>query len=97
MPEGGATSESTSTRLTVVGLVSVASIAGFKRHLSRAPGVQHVGVSSGPEGEFVYQVTHDASVSLRDIVPGLPGFAARITDESADGLAVTAQDPEAAN
>ena len=98
VPEGGATSEATtSTRLTVVGLISVASIAGFKRHLSRAPGVQHVGVSSGPEGEFVYQVTHDASVSLRDIVPGLPGFAARITDESADGLAVTAQDPEAAN
>jgi len=98
VPEGGATSESTtSTRLTVVGLVSVASIAGFKRHLSRAPGVQHVGVSSGPEGEFVYQVTHDASVSLRDIVPGLPGFAARITDESDEGLAVTAQDPEAAN
>jgi len=98
VPEASATSESaTSTRLTVVGLVSVASIAGFKRHLSRAPGVQHVGVSSGPEGEFVYQVTHDANVSLRDVVPGLPGFAARITDESADGLAVTAQDPEAAN
>ena len=98
VPEGGATSESTtSTRLTVVGLVSVASIAGFKRHLSRATGVQHVGVSSGPDGEFVFPVTHDASVSLRDVVPALPGFAARVTDESDDGLTVTAQDPEAAN
>ena len=99
VPDAGATDESatTSTRLTVVGLVSVASIAGFKRHLSRANGVQHVGVSSGPEGEFVYQVTHDANVSLRDIVPALPGFAARVTDESAEGLSVTAQDPEAAN
>ena len=42
----------------VTGLVSVASIAGFKRHLSRVAGVQSVGVSSGPDGEFVFAVTH---------------------------------------
>ena len=47
------------TRVVVTGLVSVASIAGFKRHLSRVSGVQSVGVSSGPEGEFVFEVTHD--------------------------------------
>ena len=48
------------TRVVVTGLVSVASIAGFKRNLSRVAGVQSVGVSSGPDGEFVFAVNHDA-------------------------------------
>ena len=82
------------TRIVVVGLVSVASIAGFKRHLSRIPGVGHVGVTSGPEGEFVFTATHEPSVALRDVIPSLPGFAARITGDVDGGLAVTAHDPE---
>ncbi|MEX2184422.1 MAG: hypothetical protein WEC14_08235 [Chloroflexota bacterium] len=82
------------TRLSVVGLVSVASIAGFKRHLSHAPGVQSVGVSSGPDGEFVFAVTHDAAIVMRDIVPVLPGFGARVTGETDGELTVSAQDPE---
>ena len=82
------------TRIVVVGLVSVASIAGFKRHLSRIPGVGHVGVTSGPEGEFVFTATHEPSVVLRDVIPSLPGFAARITGDVDGGLAVTAHDPE---
>ena len=85
------------TTLVVTGLVSVASIAGFKRHLSRADGVKSVGVSSGPEGEFVYLVNHDASVALRDVVATLPGFAARVTAETDGTLTVVAQDPESGN
>ena len=51
VPEGGAdrrVDASTSTRLIVVGLVSVASIAGFKRHLSRATGVQRSACRPAP-------------------------------------------------
>ena len=96
-PDAPAADAAASTRLVVVGLVSVASIAGFKRHLSKAQGVRSVGVSSGPDGEFIYQVTHDPNVALRDVVSGLPGFSARITGETDDALNVTAQDPESGN
>lgn len=88
------TAEIATTRLVVTGLVSVASIAGFKRYLTRATGVQTVGVSSGPDGEFVFSVGHDPSVEMRDIVPSLPGFAARVTSEGDGELAVSAHDPE---
>jgi hypothetical protein len=84
----------TTTRVVVVGLVSVASIAGFKRHLSRVAGVQSVGVSSGPDGEFVFAVAHGPEVVLRDAVALLPGFGARVTGETDGGLTVTAHDPE---
>ena len=57
--------EATTTRVVVTGLVSVASIAGFKRQLSRVTGVQSVGVSSGPDGEFLFSVSHDAGIVLR--------------------------------
>jgi hypothetical protein len=85
----------TSTQVIVVGLVSVASIASFKRHLGRLAGVNSVGVSSGPDGEFVFAVGHNADVVLRDVIPSLPSFQARVTG-SADGVVhVTAHDPEA--
>ncbi len=71
-------SESNTTRVVVTGLVSVASIASFKRQLSRVAGVQSVGVSSGPDGEFVFSVTHDADHRPRDAVTTLPGFGARV-------------------
>jgi hypothetical protein len=93
--ETGATASSTT--LVVTGLVSVASIAGFKRHLSKVAGVRNVGVSSGPEGEFVYLVSHDPEVTLRDAVPSLPGFAARVTGDADGTLTVVAQDPESGN
>jgi len=86
---------SISTRVVVTGLVSVASIAGFKRNLSRCAGVNHVGVSSGPDGEFVFVVQHDAEASLRDLIPTLPGFNARVTDTSEGIITATARDPEA--
>ena len=86
-----------STRVVVVGLVSVASIAGFKRHLARSVGVHSVGVSSGPDGEFVFTVSHDPTVALRDVVLSLPGFGARITGDGDGELSVTARDPETEN
>jgi primosomal protein N'' len=82
------------TQVAVVGLVSVASIAGFKRHLARVPGVQSVGVSSGPDGEFVFSVVHHEDVSLREIVPTLPGFRARVSSAGDGVVNITAHDPE---
>ena len=83
-----------STQIVVVGLVSVASIASFKRHLGRLAGVQSVGVSSGPDGEFLFAVNHAADTQLRDLIPGLPSFQARVTGSSDGILNVTAHDPE---
>ena len=90
-----AATEAHTTRVVVTGLVSVASIAGFKRQLSRVAGVQSVGVSSGPDGEFLFAVAHDSGIVLRDAVTTLPGFGARVTAEADGELTVTAKDPEA--
>jgi hypothetical protein len=86
--------ESSATQVIVTGLVSVASIASFKRHLGRVSGVQSVGVSSGPDGEFVFAVHHSADVVLRDAIPSLPSFQARVTNAADGVLNVTAHDPE---
>ncbi|MDP9492414.1 MAG: hypothetical protein M3P42_09505 [Actinomycetota bacterium] len=86
--------EATTTRVVVTGLVSVASIAGFKRQLSRVTGVQSVGVSSGPDGEFLFSVSYDSGIVLRDAVTTLPGFGARVTAEADGELTVTAKDPD---
>jgi hypothetical protein len=86
--------ESTTTRVIVTGLVSVASIAGFKRQLSRVAGVHSVGVSSGPDGEFLFAVAHESAIVLRDAITTLPGFGARVTNETGSELTVTARDPE---
>ena len=83
-----------STQVIVTGLVSVASIASFKRHLGRQGGVRHVGVSSGPEGEFLFTVQHEADVSLRDLIPTLPGFQARVTGGGDGIVTASARDPE---
>jgi hypothetical protein len=95
VPDVESGSEALTTSVVVTGLVSVASIAGFKRQLSRVAGVQSVGVSSGPDGEFLFSVTHDANLVLRDAVTTLPGFGARVTAEAENQLTVTAKDPEA--
>jgi hypothetical protein len=93
--DGAVGDEERTTQVVVGGLVSVASIASFKSHLGRLPGVQAVAVASGPEGEFVFNVTHRADLSFRDAIPSMPGFAARVTG-SGDGVVnVTARDPEA--
>ncbi len=86
--------DTASTRVVVTGLVSVASIAGFKRSLSRVAGVRSVGVSSGPDGEFVFAVTHDPELGLADGITTLPGFGARVTNEAPGEMTVAARDPE---
>ncbi len=95
-PAGDATAsgERVVTRVVVLGLVSVASIATFKRSLGRSQGVMAIGVASGPDGEFVFTVTHEAGLSLRDAITALPGFDARVTGESDGGIDVTAHDPD---
>ncbi|HET9615151.1 MAG TPA: hypothetical protein VFP22_10085 [Candidatus Limnocylindrales bacterium] len=90
-----ATGSVAATQVVVVGLVSVASIASFKRHLGRLPGVKSVGVSSGPDGEFVFAVSHEPDANLRDAIPSLPSFQARVTSATDSAIHVTAHDPEA--
>ncbi len=84
-----------STQVVVVGLVSVASIATFKRQLGRLPGVKNVGVSSGPDGEFIFTVGHGPEISLGSLIPTLPNFQARVVSERDGVLNVSAHDPEA--
>jgi hypothetical protein len=91
---GATQADRATTRVTVVGLVSVASIATFKRSLGRATGVSSIGVSSGPDGEFIFSVTHDPSVSLTDAITALPGFEARITAQTDGEIEVAAHDPD---
>ena len=81
----------------VLGLVSVASIATFKRELNRTAGVVGIGVSSGPDGEFVFNVTHQAGLDVAAAVTALPGFQSRITTQSDETIEVAATDPEAAD
>jgi hypothetical protein len=95
VPDGHTTSEQASTQVVVVGLVSVASIASFKRSLGRAPGVSSISVASGPDGEFVFTVGHDSEGSLADSITSLPGFGARITSQTDDRIEITAHDPDA--
>jgi hypothetical protein len=92
-PAAAAAAES--TQVVVVGLVSVASIATFKRQLGRLPGVKNVGVSSGPDGEFIFTVGHGSDTSLSSLVPTLPNFQARVVSEREGVLNVSAHDPEA--
>jgi hypothetical protein len=93
-PRAPAPKAAANSQVVVTGLVSVASIASFKRHLGRISGVQSVGVSSGPDGEFVFKVAHGADVVLADAIPSLPGFEARVTGSGDGVLNVSARDPE---
>jgi hypothetical protein len=89
----GSAGDTVTTKVVVTGLVSVASIASLKRHIGRLAGVSHVGVSSGPDAEFVFAVTHDPATSLRDLIPSIPGFAARVVGGGDGIISVSAQDP----
>ncbi|HEY5629895.1 MAG TPA: hypothetical protein VIR16_10325 [Candidatus Limnocylindrales bacterium] len=93
--EGSADDEPRTTQVVVSGLVSVASIASFKRHLGRLGGVTGVAVASGPDGEFIFNVNHRPDVSFRDAIPTMPGFAARVVATGDGVVSVTAHDPEA--
>ena len=87
----------TTTRIVVVGLVSVASIANFKRSLTRIGGVWSIGVSSGPSGEFVFNVSHDPGLQLSASIISMEGFASQVTGESDGEIQVSAQDRDAAD
>jgi hypothetical protein len=89
-----APTERSTTRVVVTGLVSVASIATFKRSLGHVPGVSAIGVASGPDGEFIFTVSHGSGLALSEAITGLPGFEAQVTATSAEGLSVTAHDPD---
>jgi hypothetical protein len=82
------------TRVVVRGLVSVASIATFKRTLGRVQGVAAIGVASGPDGEFVFTVSHDNNLNLTEAITGLPGFDAKIASETPGNIEVSAHDPD---
>jgi hypothetical protein len=90
----GRSAPESTTSVVVIGLVSVASVAAFKRTLSKVSGVRTVGVSSGPEGEFVFRTTHDSEVALKDVIPTLPGFSARVVAAGEGVVNVSARDPE---
>ena len=81
----------------VVGLVSVASIANFKRSLARIGGVWSIGVSSGPDGEFVFTVSHDPGLQLSTAIVSMQGFESQVTGESDGEIQVSAQDRDAAD
>ena len=83
------------TSLVVSGLVSVASIAAFKRQVARIPGVTAVTVSSGPDGEFVFAATHGASSQLAGEVAAFSGFEAQVIEAGDGVLRIAARDPEA--
>jgi hypothetical protein len=89
--------EQATTRVVVVGLISVASIANFKRSLSRIGGVWSIGVSSGPNGEFVFSVSHNAGLLLASEIVAMPTFKSQLTAESEGEIQVSAQDRDAAD
>ena len=76
----GAAEAAVTTQVIVTGLVSVASIASFKRHMGRLPGVSHVGVSSGPDAEksdtCVHSSQPSSSSETRTAVGRSPGTTA---------------------
>ena len=84
------------TQVVVTGLVSVASIASFKRGLGPLRASRSVGVSSGPDGEFVFTVSHEPGVDL-ERGDRRPARASSPRDRRIrDGFDVVARDPEAA-
>jgi hypothetical protein len=86
----------TTTRVVVSGLVSVANIAAFKRGLGRIAGVSTIGVASGREGEFVFNVTHGMGPDLAGSISAMPGFDVEITSDTGDVIVLTARDRDGA-
>ena len=86
--------EAASTRVVVTGLVSVASIAGFKRNLvtRRWRAFCRRVVRPG----WRVRLRRDPRPRPRpgDGIATLPGFGARVTNEAPGELTVAARDPE---
>ena len=85
----------TTTRVVAAGLVSVASIANFKRSLARISGVWSIGVASGPDGEFVFSVSHDPGIDLSAGIISMSGFQSHISSVSDGEIKVAARDRDA--
>ena len=85
----------TTTRVVVSGLVSVANIAAFKRGLGRIAGVSTIGVASGREGEFVYNVTHGVGPELAASIKAMPAFDIDITEDTSEVIQLAARDHDA--
>jgi hypothetical protein len=92
VPAGGAGR----TEVLVSGLASVPGIAGFKRELSRLPGVRSVGVSAGEAGQFVFAVSHDPGTDLANGIPTITAFEAQLSGRRTGTLLVKASEPAAA-
>jgi hypothetical protein len=92
--ESGNAGEPRSTQVIVSGLVSVASVASFRRALGRTPGVLSVTVTSGPNSEFLFHVSHRHDVDFGTAIPSLPGFVAEITGVANGAVSVLTLDPE---
>jgi len=84
------------SRVVVFGLGSVASIAAFKRSIARLPEVRSVSVTSGPDGEFVFSVSHGPQADLAAAIPVAADFKADVTTNEDGSLRVTVTDPEPA-
>jgi hypothetical protein len=85
----------TRTQVAVMGLVSVASIATFKRLLAREAGIRSVQVASGPDGEFLFTAAHDEGVDMPAAVAGIQGFDIEVVDSKPGNVSARAVDPEA--
>jgi hypothetical protein len=83
-----------STQIIVSGLVSVASVASFRRALGRLPGVSAVTVTSGPDGEFLFHASHRRDADFQATLPALPGFVSEITGMTDGAISLKTLDPE---
>jgi hypothetical protein len=92
--EASAAESFATSRLVVTGLVSVAGIAGFKRGLARLAGVGAVSVTSGPDGEFVFSVSHAIDLDLGAAVGGLDAYQPSVTDVGDGVITLTATEPD---
>jgi hypothetical protein len=96
VPEVDATAEAqVTTRVIVAGLISVASIANFKRSLGRIPGIWSIGVSSGPDGDFVFTVSHAGGLALSREIESMAAFESQVTSEADGEIQVSAHDRDA--
>ncbi len=92
--EGEPAEQVRETTVVVDGLVSVASIATFKRNVGRLEGVSSVTVTSGPDGEFLFAVKHETYAAIEAGLPGMPGFGVRVLEAGNGTIRLSAHDPE---
>jgi hypothetical protein len=70
-------------------------VSSFKRALAHTAGVRSVQVSSGPQGEFLFNLSCDPGLDLAALVCALPGFEVEVRDAAPDAVQIVARDLEA--